>query len=412
MTGPDDGYGVASLPFGVFDAGGGRHLGVALGDEVVDVGALAVARRSGLVDVLDASSLNPLLAAPPEVWREVRADLREWLGEPRWRSTPAARAVVHPRHAVRMHLPFTVGDYVDFYASEHHATNVGRILRPGTAPLTPNWKHVPIGYHGRGGSVVVSGTPVRRPRGQRKPDDEPPVFGPSERLDFEAEVGFVVGSRTETGQPIPVAEAAEHIFGVVLVNDWSARDIQAWEYVPLGPFLGKSFATSISAWVVPWDALADAHVAPPPRDTSPLPYLVDPHDTGLDLDLEVALNGHVISRPRYRTTYWTPAQQLAHLTSNGAPTRPGDLFASGTVSGPVREEFGCLLELAWGGQDPLTLADGTRRSFLLDGDELTITARAPGPAGSTVALGPVTGTVLPSDPSRPARATSPTTGGR
>lgn len=390
---PGDGYGLDNLPFGVFDAGGGRHLGVALHDEVVDVGALAAAHRSALVDLLDAASLDPLLAAPRELWREIRTQLREWLDDPGWRSVRADRPLVHPRRAVRMHLPFTVGDYVDFYASEHHAANVGRILRPGTEPLTPNWKHLPIGYHGRAGSVLVSGTPVRRPSGQRKAEDGPPTFGPSERLDFEAEVGFVVGTRSEVGHPIPVERAADHIFGVVLVNDWSARDLQAWEYVPLGPFLGKSFATSISAWVVLWEALADARIAPPPRDVEPLPYLVDPDDAGLDLRLAVTLNGQVISRPPYRTTYWTPAQQLAHLTSNGAPTRPGDLFASGTVSGPERGEFGSLLELAWGGRDPITLPDGTSRSFLADGDELTITAQAPGPGGSTIALGPVGGTV-------------------
>jgi fumarylacetoacetase len=390
---PDDGWGLDNLPYGVFDAGDGRRLGVALGDEVVDVGALAAAHGSALVDVLDVPSLDPLLAGSPALWRRVREALTGWLGSPDWRTTRSPRPLHHRRDAVTMHLPFTVGDYVDFYASEHHAANVGRILRPGSPTLAPNWKHLPVAYHGRAGSVVVSGTPVRRPKGQRRTDDGPPTFGPTERLDIEAEVGFVVGGHSALGEPIPVGEAADHLFGVVLVNDWSARDVQAWEYVPLGPFLGKSFATSISAWVVPWAALDHARVAPPPRDVPLLPHLVDPGDAALDLALEVRLNGHVISRPPFRSMYWTAAQQLAHLTSNGAPTRPGDLLASGTVSGPAPDEYGSLLELSWGGGEPLTLPDGSRRSFLADGDDVTITARAPGPGGRTIALGPVTGVV-------------------
>lgn len=397
-------FGADELPYGVFDAGAGPRLGVAVHDEVVDVGALAHAHGSPLADVLDAVSLDPLLAAGPAVWHEVREAVGAWLDAPDPAPEPAPdpargpRPLRHARRAVRMHLPFTVADVVDFYASEHHAANVGRILRPGSEPLPPNWKHLPAAYHGRAGSVVVSGTPVRRPCGQRRPDEGPPTFGPSERLDIEAEVGFVLGSHSPAGRPIGVGEAAEHIFGVVLVNDWSARDVQAWEYVPLGPFLGKSFATSISAWVVPWAALVHARVPPPPRDVALLPYLADPdgdEGAGLDLALEIRLDGHPISRPPFRTMYWTPAQQLAHLTSNGAPTRPGDLFASGTVSGPDPAGYGSLLELSWGGRDPVVLPDGRRRTFLEDADEVVITARAPGPSGRTLALGPVTGTVLP-----------------
>jgi fumarylacetoacetase len=398
VTGPggdDDGWGLDNLPYGVFDAGDGRRLGVALGDEVLDVGALADAHRSELVDVLDVASLDPMLAASPQVWRRAREALTTWLADPDWRAMRSGRPLSHACAAVTLHLPFTVADYVDFYASEHHATNVGRILRPGSPALAPNWKHLPAGYHGRSGSVVVSGTPVHRPSGQRKLDDGPPTFGPTGRLDIEAEVGFVLGGGNAMGRPIPIGDAAEHVFGVVLVNDWSARDIQAWETVPLGPFLGKSFATSISAWVVPWAALDHARVAPPPRDAALLPHLVDTDDAALDLALEVRLNGHVISRPPFRTTYWTPSQQLAHLTSNGAPTRPGDLFASGTVSGPRPDELGSLLELTWGGRDPLELPDGSRRTYLDDGDTVTITATAPGPGGRSVALGPVTGTVVP-----------------
>ena len=270
---------------------------------------------------------------------------------------------------------------MDFFGNEYHAANAGRIFRPDSEPLTPNWKHLPIGYHGRSGTIVVSGTPVTRPRGQRLgPQDSAPAFGPSRRLDFEAEVGFVVGAGSPLGVPVGVGEFADHVFGTFLVNDWSSRDLQSWESRPLGPFLAKSFATSISPWIVPLDALESARVSPPPRDPEPLPYLADTGKWGLDLALEVRLNGQVMARPPFATMYWTPAQMLAHMTVNGASTRTGDLFASGTVSGPDRDQRGCLLELSWGGAEPLTLADGSVRTFLEDADEVTITATAPGPA--------------------------------
>jgi fumarylacetoacetase len=305
---------------------------------------------------------------------------------------------LQPVADVVLQMPFSVADYVDFYASEHHATNIGRMFRPDSAPLTPNWKHLPIGYHGRAGTVVVSGTPVVRPCGQHRTPDGDVVFGPSTRLDIEAEVGFVVGAGSELGSPIARAAFADHVFGVCLVNDWSARDLQAWESVPLGPFLGKSFATSVSPWVVPLAALSAAHVAPPAREPRPLPYLDDTDDAepwGLDLSMQVHLNGHLISAPPFRTMYWTAAQQLAHLTVNGASLRPGDLFASGTVSGPERAQRGSLIELSWGGKEPLELPDGTTRSFLADGDEVAITATAPGPGGTTVGFGEVRGVVAP-----------------
>jgi fumarylacetoacetase len=298
---------------------------------------------------------------------------------------------------VRLHLPFEVGDYVDFYASEHHATNVGRLFRPGGEPLTPNWKYLPIGYHGRSGTVVVSGTPVTRPRGQRRgqPAGSAPTFGPSQRLDFEAEVGFVVGAGSPAGVPVRTGEFADHVFGVFLVNDWSARDIQAWESTPLGPFLAKSFATSVSPWIVPLEALDQARVSPPPRDPEPLPYLADTDKWGLDLALEVRLNGHLIARPPFATMYWTPAQMLAHMTVNGARVRTGDFYASGTVSGPAPEQRGCLLELSWGGAEPLALPDGSARAFLEDGDEVTIAATAPAGYGTRIGFGEVTGRILP-----------------
>jgi fumarylacetoacetase len=303
-----------------------------------------------------------------------------------------------------MHLPIEVADYVDFYASESHATNVGKIFRPDSAALPPNWKHLPIGYHGRAGTVVVSGTDVVRPQGQRAPGaDGRPGFGPSVRLDIECEVGFVVGRGSSLGRPVPVSEASQHIFGVVLLNDWSARDIQAWEYVPLGPFLGKSFATSISAWVVPFEALDAARVPQPVQDPPVLPYLAGgPADVfGLDLHLTVCVNGQVVSSPRFRDMYWAPSQLLAHLTVNGASLRVGDLFASGTVSGPEPDSLGSLLELTWNGTRPLRLESGGERGFLADGDVVTITGWAPGTDGRVVRLGEVSGRILPTRQQRP-----------
>ncbi|WP_405733315.1 fumarylacetoacetase [Streptomyces sp. NBC_01537] len=388
----DSPFGISNLPYGVFttaDAPQRRRIGVAIGPYVLDAGTVH--------PLLDAPVLNPLLAAGRPAWTEVRARLTGLLTD------EAHRAAVEPlllrRDEVTLHLPFEVADYVDFYASEHHAANLGRIFRPGSEPLTPNWKHLPIGYHGRAGTVVVSGTPVTRPCGQRKaPAEDAPAFGPSRRLDIEAEVGFVVGGPTAMGEPVPLEEADDHVFGVCLVNDWSARDLQAWEYVPLGPFLGKSFATSVSPWIVPLDALRSARVAPPPRDTGLLPYLADRDPAGpagLDISLEVRLNGAVISRPPFAAMYWTYAQMLAHMTANGASLRAGDLFASGTVSGPDPGTRGALIELTWNGEQPIVLPDGTTRAFLEDGDEVAITATAPGPGGTRIGFGEVAGRVRP-----------------
>jgi len=398
---PGTGFGLANLPFGIFSPATGEparpddRVGVAIGDSVVDVAAVADDLRSPLRDLFAGPTLNRFLAAGPEIWREARERLTDWL------TRPAHRAVVEPHlvplGGLRLHLPFEVADYVDFYASRNHAENVGRLFRPGQPPLHPNWVHMPVGYHGRSGSVVISGTPVTRPSGQRRePGEAGPVFGPSVRLDFEAEVGFVVGVPSVHGQPVPPAEFPEHVFGACLVNDWSARDIQAFETVPLGPFLAKAFATSVSPWVVPLGALGDARVAPPPRDPAPLPYLRDDADPwGLDLSLTVRINGNLVSEPPFATMYWTPAQMLAHLTYGGAPLRTGDLYASGTVSGPERGQLGCLLELTRGGAEPLDLPDGTRRAFLEDGDEVVIAATAPGPAGELISFGEVRGRIIP-----------------
>ncbi|MFD5753534.1 fumarylacetoacetase [Streptomyces sp. NPDC127033] len=396
-TAEGDPFGPHNLPYGVFstaDEPDRRRVGVRIGDHVLDAGAAALALGSPYAALLARPSLNPLMAAGRTAWRDVRRALTAWVTVPAHR--PDIEPLLHPLGAVTLHLPYEVADYVDFYASEHHATNVGRIFRPDGEALTPNWKHLPIGYHGRSGTIVVSGTEVTRPAGQRKaPADPAPVFGPSVKLDVEAEVAFVVGVPSRQGSPVELASFRDHVFGLSLLNDWSARDLQAWEYVPLGPFLGKSFATSVSAWVTPLEALDAARVAPPARSVPVLPYLDDAEDEepgGFDLRISVALNGEVISEPPFSTMYWTAAQQLAHLTVNGASLRTGDVFASGTVSGPAREQRGCLLELTWNGTEPVELPGG-KRAFLEDGDEVTLTAWAPGPDGTKVGLGEVRGRI-------------------
>ncbi|MFF9521265.1 fumarylacetoacetase [Streptomyces achromogenes] len=394
-----DPFGPHNLPYGVFSPLGSteRRIGVRLGNHVLDAGAAAAAVGSPHQALLAAPTLNPLLAAGRATWSEIRRAVTSWVTDPAHR--PTAEPLFHPLSEVTLHLPFDVADYVDFYASEHHARNVGQIFRPDAEDsLTPNWKHLPIGYHGRAGTVVVSGTDVVRPAGQRKgPADPAPVFGPSVRLDIEAEVGFVVGVPSRQGRPVALGDFREHVFGLCLLNDWSARDIQAWEYVPLGPFLGKSFATSVSAWITPLEALEHARVAPPERTHPLLPYLDDTasgvEPGGYDLRISVAVNGHVVSEPPFSTMYWTAAQQLAHMTVNGASLRTGDLYGSGTVSGPAEDQRGSLLELTWNGRDPLELPDG-KRAFLLDGDVVTLSAWAPGPDGRRVGLGEVTGRVV------------------
>ncbi|MFF0747972.1 fumarylacetoacetase [Streptomyces sp. NPDC004267] len=394
-----DPFGPHNLPYGVFstaDEPDRRRLGVRIGGHVLDAGAAAHALGSPYATLLAQPSLNPLLAAGRTAWRDVRRALTGWLTVPAHR--PVVEPLLHPLDAVTLHLPYEVADYVDFYASEHHATNVGKIFRPDGDALTPNWKHLPIGYHGRAGTVVVSGTDVVRPAGQRKtPADPAPVFGPSVKLDIEAEVGFLVGTPSELGRPVALGDFREHVFGLTLLNDWSARDIQAWEYVPLGPFLGKSFQTSVSAWVTPLEALDAARTAPPARDFDLLPYLDDSAEEepgGFDLRITVTINGEVVAEPPFSTMYWTAAQQLAHMTVNGASLRTGDLYGSGTVSGPETAQRGSLLELTWNGRDALELATG-KRTFLEDGDEVTLTAWAPGPDGTRVALGEVTGRIAP-----------------
>ena len=388
---------VHTLPYGVFSAGGDeRRVGVAIGNSVLDLAALATEDGVDGAGTFRRPALNDFRARGPPAWSAVR----EWVSGLVTDEAQRARVEPHLHRLadVRLHLPFEVADYVDFYASQHHAENVGKIFRPDSPALPAAWRHLPIGYHGRAGTVVVSGTDVVRPCGLRRgPGEDRPSYGPSRRLDVEAEVGFVVGVPTALGDTVPTERFADHVFGVVLVNDWSARDVQAFEYVPLGPFLGKSFATSVSSWVVPLAALEHARVQPPARDPEPAPYLRDvPGEPwGLDLRLEVSWNGTVVSHPPFATMYWTAAQQLAHLTANGASLRTGDLFASGTVSGADVDQRGSFLELSWNGTEPVTLVDGSERTFLEDGDQVTISGWAPGPGGGRVGLGAVSGRIVP-----------------
>ncbi|CUR61353.1 Fumarylacetoacetase [metagenome] len=388
------GFDVDHLPYGVF-ARSGEHprVAVRIGDQVLDLSIVAAADMVDTHALFDQPTLNPFMAAGPAVWESTRAWITGLLTDETERDL--VEPALSPVDSVRMLMPFTVGDYVDFYASEHHASNVGRMFRPDQEPLLPNWKHLPVGYHGRSGTVVPSGTDVVRPSGQRKaPTDERPSYGPSQRLDIEAELGFVVGVPSALGERVPTDDFAQHTFGVVGLNDWSARDIQAWEYVPLGPFLGKSFATTISAWVTPLAALAAAWTDLPGQDPEVLDYLRVDGPAGLDIEVEVVLDGEVIARPPYRTMYWSPAQMLAHTTVNGASLRTGDLWASGTISGPDRDQRGSLLELSWGGKEPFT-AGGRERTFLEDGDEVVLRYTAPGTGGGRITLGEVAGRILP-----------------
>ena len=346
-----------TLPYGVFSwSGGPKRIGVAVDDGVLDL-----AKHLG--PEFEADSLNAFMAQGPQRWAEVREQVRKLVTEP-----------LLPVSSVQLHLPFEVADYVDFYASEHHATNLGRMFRPDGEALLPNWKHLPVGYHGRAGTVVVSGTDIRRPSGLTLPG---PEHRSSAKLDVEVELGFVVGVGSSLGTPVGTGAFADHVFGVVVLNDWSARDIQSYEYVPLGPFLGKSFATSISPWVVPLDALT--RTTPPAQDPPVADYLRVEEDWALDLTLELSLNGEVVSRPPYAQMYWTAPQMLAHMTANGASLRTGDLFASGTVSGPEEDQRGSFIELTW------------NTSFLQDGDVVSIGART----ADGRWLGEVSGRVVP-----------------
>jgi fumarylacetoacetase len=395
----DSAFGLDNLPYGLFSTvDAAPRLGARIGDHVLDLRAAADAGM--LPPECAANSLNPLMAAGRERWSEVRSAIQSMLSDTSRQTR--VEPMLAPLTAAELRLAFEVGDWVDFYASEQHAANVGKMFRPDAPPLLPNWRHMPVGYHGRSGTVVVSGTPIKRPAGQRHGDDGP-VFGPSERLDIELELGFVVGPGTSLGEPVPIAHAGGHLFGVCVVNDWSARDIQAWEYQPLGPFLGKSFATSVSAWVTPLAALEPFRTEQPLQDPEPLPYLRSPGPWGFDIDLEIALTTaamreagsapHLVATTNFRDMYWTADQQLAHLTANGASLRTGDLLGSGTVSGSGRRSYGSFLELSWNGTDPVPLPGGEVRTFLEDGDEVILTGRARRD-GHLVGLGEVKGRIV------------------
>lgn len=405
----DSHFSIHNLPYGVFTplAGGPARVGVAIGNMVLDLSVLQEAGFFGKTvlaktAVFSQPALNPFMSLGPAAWNRARTTIQTLLraDNPTLRDQTALRQrAFWPLSAVRLHLPVEIGDYTDFYSSKEHASNVGAIFGRET-PLQENWLHLPVGYHGRASSIVLHGTPIRRPFGQYLPvGNSQPQFGPTRELDFELELGFFIGPGSSLGQPIPIERAAEHIFGLVLVNDWSARDIQRWEYRPLGPFLGKNFATSISPWVVPLAALEPFRVSGPLQEPPPLPYLQTTTPWAFDIHLEVRLQTSQmetavpISHANFRHMYWHIAQQLAHHTSNGCNLRTGDLLASGTISGPTPDTGGSMLELSWGGTRPLVLPNGETRTFLENGDRLTLTAWCQGD-GYLVGFGAVTGLVI------------------
>lgn len=395
----DGAFPLNNLPCGVFSAGGEEpRCGVAIGDFVLDVAGLEEAGLLALAGgpLLDVPFWNEVMEAGPEVWAALRARLQDLLAEGA-AEREAVEPFLVPLAEAALHMPFLVAEYTDFYAGKHHAFNVGSMFRGPENALPPNWLHIPIGYNGRASSVVVSGTPVRRPWGQVKgPDHALPAFQPSRRFDLELEMGAVVGRASEG--MVSVAEADEMIFGYVLLNDWSARDIQAWEYQPLGPFQAKATATTISPWIVMRAALEPFRVSTPPREVPLLPHLQEPGPMLYDISLEVGLTPEggaetVIARTNYREMYYSAAQQLAHHTTSGCPMSVGDLLGSGTISGPTRDSRGSLLELSWGGKEPVAIAGGTR-SFLEDGDTLVLRGHAQG-AGYRIGFGSCEGRVLP-----------------
>ncbi len=395
------GFGVQNLPYGSFSADGGKtfRLGARLGERVIDLGALAAA-VGGLdekaTQAVSASNLDALLKEKASVWSQVRTWLQKVVTE---EEVSTVEPHTHAVDGVTYQLAFSPADYVDYYASEHHATNLGKMFRPNEDALKPNWKHLPVGYHGRSGTVVVSGTDVPRPKGLRPEESGIPSFGPSRRLDIEAEIGFVLGGSAPKGEVSVQKAAEEHIFGVFLFNDWSARDIQNYEYVPLGPYLGKSFASTAGTWIVPWEALKAARVDAPERTYPVASYLEDGAEVGggygLDITMGVTVNGETVSHPPFKYLYWTAPQMVAHMTVNNASLRPGDMFASGTVSGPEKNQRGSFIELSWGGKEPLTLKDGSEMFFLEDGQEIGLTGTAPAANGETIDFGECLGTIKP-----------------
>ncbi|XP_019935161.2 fumarylacetoacetase [Paralichthys olivaceus] len=399
-----------NLPYGIFSTPDKlkHRIGVAIGDQILDLSVIKYLFQGPILskhqDVFDQCTLNAFMALGYEAWREARSTLQTLLSAScstlRDDISLRSRAFVHQSTAT-MHLPADIGDYTDFYSSRDHATNVGIMFRGKENALMPNWLRLPVGYHGRASSVVVSGTQIRRPSGQMRPDQtKPPVFGPSKQLDIELEMAFFVGGGNQLGEPIPIQKAHENIFGMVLMNDWSARDIQAWEYVPLGPFLGKNFGTTISPWVVPMEALLPFAECNPIQDPEPLPYLQHHDPYTFNINLFVSLKGQdmaestTICKSNFKYMYWTMKQQLTHHTVTGCNVRAGDLLASGTISGPDEESFGSMLELSWRGSKSINLDGGESRTFLKDGDEVSITGYCQG-NGYRVGFGPCIGTIVP-----------------
>lgn len=402
---PNSDFSIHNLPYGIFEAKGrGPRAGVAIGGHILDLYAVA---RLGLLDELNIPSnifqqpvLNDFIALGKPYWTSLRARLTDLLSADNEELKPHSDSVLVDRLTAKMHLPIRIGDYTDFYSSKEHATNVGTMFRDPNNALLPNWRHLPVGYHGRASSIVISGTPIHRPKGQTMPAGaDAPVFGPCRLLDFELEMAFVVGKNTDLGESIGVNEAEDAIFGMVLFNDWSARDIQKWEYVPLGPFLGKSFASSISPWIVTIDALAPFRMENYPQDLPVLPYLQCEGNHRFDIQLEVGLQSQggvekTISRSNYKFMYWNMCQQLAHHTVNGCNVKVGDMCASGTISGVTPDSFGSMLELTWRGQNPIEMPDGSSRKFINDYDILTLRGYAE-KGGIRVGFGEVSGQILP-----------------
>lgn len=407
---PESDFPVQNLPYGIFKTkkNNSSRAGTAIGEYVLDLKAVSakglLKSLSGIENIFSNKSLNEFMSLGKEVWHSVRTDIQNLLDENNRvlrDNEDLKNECLIPRTECEMCMPVEIGDYTDFYSSREHATNVGTMFRGKENALMPNWLHLPVAYHGRSSSIVLSGTDVVRPKGQTKADDaEMPSFGPSRLLDFELEMGFFIGTGNKLGEPVPVENAADHIFGMVLVNDWSARDIQKWEYVPLGPFLAKNFATSISPWVVTLEALEPFKTKSGKQIPEPLPYLKSKGDHAFDIKLEVSLktdksdDPYIISRSNFKNLYWDITQQLAHHTVTGCNMRTGDLLASGTISGPDKNSYGSLLELTWRGTEPIKLPDGEERKFLLDGDTLIISGYCQG-EGFRVGFGEVTGKILP-----------------
>ncbi|CAN5455884.1 fumarylacetoacetase [soil metagenome] len=413
-TSPDSHFPIQNLPYGIFshktssEQGNNPRAGVAIGEKILD---LSVLEQKGLLkhsseekNLFSSNSLNLFMAQGKKVWKEVRSCIQSLLSENNGTLIDDVQLYNEcfiDMEDAQMHLPIKIGDYTDFYSSREHATNVGTMFRGKENALMPNWLHLPVAYHGRASSVVVSGTEIIRPKGQLKPaDSEVPVFGPCKLLDFEIEMGFFIGPGNELGNSIPVEEAEDHIFGMVIVNDWSARDIQTWEYQPLGPFLAKNFATSISPWVVTMDALEEFRTKGPEQDPTPLPYLQSSGSKAFDINIDVLLSTQKHTDPvkicssNFKYLYWNMSQQLAHHTVNGCNMQTGDLLASGTISGKEKYERGSMLELTWRGSEPIKLPSGEERKFINDSDTLTMTAFCQG-KDYRIGFGEVTGKILP-----------------